>query len=278
MSQSAPTLNYAPPRGVDPEGPMAYVAGETSVRWRHFPAGALLLFALVALMLVTIAQPRHIPRRGFDVQPSRWPAYTTMIVCATLSGLMFWWEYRRPRPTDRQPDILTQLFPPKHVLKIGTVHAVMAARQSHHSLKLMVVVQNRRDGPGRFTLRVSGRRLGARFPVLDCDVPGSGVVLATALVPVRPPASAKKRRLHLRVTRAKSAGRTVRFADHKTIGVFLPWLGWDTWLGLQLAPTERANEVEQASEWSTDTIWSVDAPIDAASIAPRIAELSAKSV
>ena len=276
VTDSPAILSYAPPATLDPEGAPVYIAGEKSINWMHLPAGFLLLIALMALMFFTLVpRPRAVARgatQPVQMDPERLVMRNVMIVTGTLSLALFVYAVRRPQRSDIQPDILQQIFPPQHILKIHDAHAVLGARQSRDRLKLFVVIQNRREGPGKFRLNVASRCLrDGRWPALECSIPGGGVVIALCAAPLKDLKRRVKLPIYFRVRRSRSTGPVVRFAAHRVAGDNLVFRAWGGKVALQLVPLDSHDRTEhEAAHWSIETLWTPNAPAAVDEIAQRV--------
>jgi hypothetical protein len=280
VQESPAILSYAPLPKLDPEGAPVYLTGETSVKWMHFPAALFLLIALAALMYEIGTIPRRRVRSDAASAAHANEVITLQrTIIATFGSLSlatFAWSFCRRRPADIQPDFLAQIFPPQNILKIRDAHIVLGARQARRYLKLIVLIQNRREGAGRFKLSVAPSLFlrDVRCPPLECAVPPSGVLAASCAVPL---ANLQRRitfSVSFRITQCRSLGRLVRFAPHRVSGNWLPYRGWRGNLSLQLVPVAPPVDPTAlaAAQWTIQTLWTPQTPTPLDAIASRVTE------
>lgn len=202
------------------------------------------------------------------------------------------WHFRTTRGTDKYPDILSQMVPPEQIFQEGASHFWLLARQEGANLRVSVLIQSMRAGPGRFRLKLKqkGTMFTSTTPALPrplvCDVPGAAVVFADTSI--RLPAAQTPSKLTFFLEPSfRGKGRFVRFARRgvvtkrvntgMTLGLLLTgtlYAGGGTTCTVQLAPVgaEDATAPTDWYDWRAAEVWSPGDPVDVDTAAARLAE------
>jgi hypothetical protein len=252
--------------------------GEKSLTWQQVVAVLCALAILCGALLALIPD---------STRPVREIGWAAIAIFSALLVLLLIWHWRSVHRPDKLPDILGQLFQPGQLLQVGRAHFFIGAKQrAGFTHRVMVVVQNLRDGNGKFSLALRPGQLGLfrhpqvlskPLPPVECELPPGGLVLLQLDIPLEP--IDKPTELNLRITPAASArGQDVRFARRAAVqqptsiwvGLLAALAGHShfsdgTYLTLNCQPAERLPLTHPGSapselQWTATTIWTPQDP------------------
>jgi len=158
---------------------------------------------------------------------ARRPGLVTFFVMLALFVALLasgWWRTHRP---DRRTDLLARIAPLQQIWQTGPMHLSFSSLVGASIVRIIVIVQNTRDGPGQvrvaFRPQLRALRLinGAEIyqsdvVPLECAVPGAGYVIASCDLPIVPVLQPLDLRFWLEAA-ATASGRTVRFARRQAV-------------------------------------------------------------
>jgi len=183
-------------------------------------------------------------------------------------------EIRFNHGRDIAPDILAQLFPIDRIYQGGASHYVLFAEQCDGQVCLTVLIQNLREGPGTFYLKVYTphyQNCPLEVPILRLAIVGSSVMRATAQVPL--PGIVAPVTIELKYSgSAQTKGRRVRFAVRQAVAnstiaalgsvfahVDLTRVRNNATIFLSLDPI-HGDAPPPANQWVADALWTPAGP------------------
>jgi hypothetical protein len=246
------------------------------------------LCVLLALAAVTFSVMAF--GKGSDLDGVRHIGRYGLAITVPLFAVLLVSHFRATRRPDEYPDILSQLVPVEEIFEEGPSHFWFTARQEGQNLRVSVLVQNKRAGPGRFRLKLKHKGTmftsGARSlpSPLICDVGGAAVVFADTSFPL-PQLHAPSSLTFFIEPSFRAKGRSVRFARRGvvtkrvstgvTLGLLLTgtlYAGGGTTCTVDLAPV-GADETAAESDWydwRAAHVWSPDDPVPVDVVVTRL--------
>lgn len=233
---------------------------------------ALLVAGPCAMLLVAASSPMEV-----------WVERCGLAVGCLIIVLFWMWDRRVNHGKDVYPDLLAELSAKDAQWQVGAAQFSLAAVQEGNLLHLTVLIQNIRDRVGRFRLGLAEDRgfpldryppCLREIPLLDCQMPGAGVISAAIKLPLQRIESATSARVKLCAS-GQAPGRRIRFKNRTAAtkgtnpalaiaSIAAGHLHYreQTAVKIALDPCEESTG-PQGARWDVELLWS---PEDAASL------------